>query len=96
VPHLREPGRQVSALPKLAPGFTYGAALRPAEIMLGDAVQCGSQLTGDVVRVGPKNVFVRSTVRWSPTGPWYTHVHKIPRHDVRFVFRASLVHPVQL
>lgn len=35
-------------------------------------------LGGSVVRRGRANATVEITVRFSPTGPWFTQAHKVP------------------
>lgn len=35
-----------------------------------------------IIRIGPKNVRVECTVRFSPTGSWYTITHLIPKEHI--------------
>ncbi len=37
---------------------------------------------GQIVKMGPVNVTVETTVRFRPEGPWYTSRHKVPRTHV--------------
>jgi hypothetical protein len=52
-------------------------------------------LSGTVIRIGPKNVVIRSEVGFRPDGPLFVHEHKVARVAVSYVLRNKVLHEVQ-
>lgn len=80
--------------PELAPGYRYGKAIHPSDVVVGDVVMCAAPGIsyggpGEVLRVGPKNLVCK-------VGYFDMFLEcKRPRAHVAYVCRGKVVHPVR-
>lgn len=58
------------------------ANISKGNLVVAKGTRKRATVSGEVVRIGRVNATVRSTVRFRPDGPWYTHEHKIPLCDL--------------
>jgi hypothetical protein len=78
-----------------------GAPVSARDIHVGDYVMTrptrgvGGTIEGTVTAKGRVNVTIKTEVRFSPTGPWHTQFHKVPRSRLGYVKRGETIHPVE-